>query len=196
MKKVLTKTVLVSMMVLGLVLVSCNSKPKEQPAQQPAATDPDAALVSAAENKLKAHQEDIQTLWDLSYGEDKKISNYYLAGDYVLISTEDGKEEYLLYFFKDIKDIENFDGIPVCEGQEVSFQGNAVIVKGLDRTTYFEKTEDEGFQLLFTVTEKDGKKVYTDDCDKPYDEKAAQAFIDKISGEPVTKLSDILKKWK
>ena len=49
---------------------------------------------------------------------------------------------------------------------------------------------------MFTVTEKDGKKVYTDDCDKPYDEKAAQAFIDKISGEPVTKLSDILKKWK
>ena len=188
----MTKTVLVSMMVLGLALVSCNSKPKEQPA----ATDPDAALVSAAENKFKAHQEDIQTLWVLSYGEDKKIANYYLAGDYVLIGTEDGKEEYLLYFFKDIKDIENFDGIPVCEGQDVSFQGNAVIVKGLDRTTYFEKTEDEGFQLLFTVTEKDGKKVYTDDCDKPYDEKAAQAFIDKISGEPVTKLSDILKKWK
>ena len=91
------------MMVLGLALVSCNSKPKEQPA----ATDPDAALVSAAENKLKAHQEDIQTLWVLSYGEDKKIANYYLAGDYVLIGTEDGKEEYLLYFFKDIKDIEN-----------------------------------------------------------------------------------------
>lgn len=192
MKKVMTKTVLVSMMVLGLALVSCNSKPKEQPA----ATDPDAALVSAAENKLKAHQEDIQTLWVLSYGEDKKIANYYLAGDYVLIGTEDGKEEYLLYFFKDMKDIENFDGIPVCEGQDVSFQGNAVIVKGLGQTTYFEKTEYEGFKQLFTESEKDGKKVYTNDLGDPYDESQAQAFIESISKEEVTKLSDILKKWK
>ena len=192
MKNVMTKTVLVSMMVLGLALVSCNSKPKEQPA----ATDPDAALVSAAENKLKAHQEGIQTLWVLSYGEDKKIANYYLAGDYVLIGTEDGKEEYLLYFFKDMKDIENFDGIPVCEGQDVSFQGNAVIVKGLGQTTYFEKTEYEGFKQLFTESEKDGKKVYTNDLGDPYDEPQAQAFIESISKEEVTKLSDILKKWK
>ena len=188
----MTKTVLVSMMVLGLALVSCNSKPKEQPA----ATDPDAALVTAAENNLKAHDEDIQTLWVLSYGEDKKIANYYLAGDYVLIGTEDGKEEYLLYFFKDMKDIENFDGIPVCEGQDVSFQGNAVIVKGLGQTTYFEKTEYEGFKQLFTESEKDGKKVYTNDLGDPYDESQAQAFIESISKEEVTKLSDILKKWK
>ena len=113
-----------------------------------------------------------------------------------MIGTEDGEEEYLLYFFKDMKDIENFDGIPVCDGQDVSFQGNAVIVKGLGQTTYFEKTEYEGFKQLFTESEKDGKKAYTNDLGDPYDEPQAQAFIESISKEEVTKLSDILKKWK
>ena len=135
-------------------------------------------------------------LWDLSYGNDRKIANYYLAGNDVLINTEDGKDGYLLYFYKDIKDADNFDGIPVTEGNEVSFQGNAVVINGLGRTTYFERTENEGFKQLFTVAEKDGKKVFTNEDGEPYDEKEAQAFIDKISTETVTKLADILNKWK
>jgi hypothetical protein len=45
------------------------------------------------------------------------------------------------------------------------------------------------------VTEKDGKKTYTND-DEPYDEKEAQAFIDKIAQEAAKPLADILKKWK
>ena len=89
----------------------------------------------------------------------------------------------------------NFDGIPVAEGQELSFQGDALVVKGGDKTTYYEKTESEGFNELFSVTEKDGKKTYTND-DEPYDEKEAQAFIDKIAQEAVKPLADILKKWK
>lgn len=187
------------LMTLGLLvaLASCkNNEPKDQPAQQPEANAPDSALVTAAENNIQAHQEDIQLLWDLSYGNDRKIANYYLAGNDVLINTEDGKDGYLLYFYKDIKDADNFDGIPVTEGNEVSFQGNAVAVNGFGRTTYFEKTENEGFKQLFTVTEKDGKKIFTDEDGNPYDEKEAQAFIDKISAEPVAKLADILNKWK
>ena len=174
MKKVLAKSILFSAIALALAFTSCkNNEPKDQPAEQPAANAPDAALVAAAENNISVHQDDIQLLWDLSYGNDRKIANYYLAGNDVLINTEDGKDGYLLYFYKDIKD----------EGQEVSFQGNAVVFNGFGRTTYFERTENEGFKQLFTVTEKDGKKVFTDEDGKPYDEKEAQAFIDKISTE-------------
>ena len=86
MKKVLTKSILFSAMVIGLALASCTGKPKEQPAEQPA-NAPDSALVAAAENNIKAHQEDIQTLWYLAYG-DKKISGYSLANDYVYLSSE------------------------------------------------------------------------------------------------------------
>ncbi|MBR5074267.1 MAG: hypothetical protein IKX26_03450 [Bacteroidales bacterium] len=195
MKKVLTKSILFSAMVLGLALASCTGKPKEQPAEEPAAATVDSALVAAAENNLKAHQEDIQTLWYLAYG-DKKISGYSLANDYVYLSSEDGKDALLLSFYKDMKDIDNFDGIPVTEGQEVSFQGDAVVVKGFGQTTYFVKTENEGFKQLFTESEKDGKKVFNDDLGEPFGEAEAQAFIENLSKEEATKLSDILVKWK
>lgn len=196
MKKTFVSTVIISMMTLGSVLVSCTSKApvKDQPSDEPAAA-PDTALVSAAESNIQAHQEDIQALWESFYGEEKKIAHYCLAGDDVFVCTEDGKDGLLLSFYKDMKDIDNFDGIPVAEDQELSFQGDALIVKGGDKTTYYEKTESEGFNELFSVTEKDGKKTYTND-DEPYDEKEAQAFIDKIAQEAVKPLADILKKWK
>ena len=196
MKKVLAKSVLFAIMALGLAFASCTSKApvKDQPSDEPAAA-PDTALVSAAESNIQAHQEDIQALWESFYGEEKKIAHYCLAGDDVFVCTEDGKDGLLLSFYKDMKDIDNFDGIPVAEGQELSFQGDALIVKGGDKTTYYEKTESEGFNELFSVTEKDGKKTYTND-DEPYDEKEAQAFIDKIAQEAAKPLADILKKWK
>lgn len=196
MKKVLAKTVLFAIMALGLAFASCTSKApvKDQPSDEPAAA-PDTALVSAAESNIQAHQEDIQALWESFYGEEKKIAHYCLAGDDVFVCSEDGKDGLLLSFYKDMKDIDNFDGIPVAEGQELSFQGDALVIKGGDKTTYFERTESEGFNELFTVTEKDGKKVFTND-DEPYDEKEAQAFIDKIAQEAVKPLADILKKWK
>ena len=196
MKKVLTKSVLLSLVALGLAFASCTSKPKEQPKEEPAATTIDSALVAAAENNIKAHQEDIETLWYLAYGQDKKIANYSLANDYVYLSSEDGKDALLLSFYKDMKDIDNFDGIPVIEGQEVSFQGDAVVVKGFGQTTYFVKTENEGFKQLFTESEKDGKIVFNDDLGEPFGEAEAQAFIENLSKEASTKLSDILKKWK
>ena len=196
MKKVLAKSVLFAIMALGLAFASCTSKApvKDQPSDEPAAA-PDTALVSAAESNIQAHQEDIQALWESFYGEEKKIAHYCLAGDDVFVCTEDGKDGLLLSFYKDMKDIDNFDGIPVAEGQELSFQGDALVIKGGDKTTYYEKTESEGFNELFSVTEKDGKKTYTND-DEPYDEKEAQAFIDKIAQEAVKPLTDILKKWK
>ena len=190
MKKFLLLTV-----ILFVAIASCTNKTKEQPAEEPAAATADTALVAVAENNLKAHQEDIQTLWYLAYG-DKKISGYSLANDYVYLSSEDGKDALLLSFYKDMKDIDNFDGIPVTEGQEVSFQGDAVVVKGFGQTTYFVKTENEGFKQLFTESEKDGKKVFTNDAGEPYDEAEAQAFIENLSKEASTKLSDILVKWK
>lgn len=196
MKKVSAKSVLFSIMAFGLAFASCTSKApvKDQPSDEPAAA-PDTALVSAAESNIQAHQEDIQALWESFYGEEKKIAHYSLAGDDVFVCSEDGKDGLLLSFYKDMKDIDNFDGIPVAEGQELSFQGDALVIKGGDKTTYYEKTESEGFNELFTVTEKDGKKVFTND-DEPYDEKEAQAFIDKIAQEAVKPLADILKKWK
>ena len=119
------------------------------------------------------------------------------APDTALVSAAENniQDGLLLSFYKDMKDIDNFDGIPVAEGQELSFQGDALVVKGGDKTTYYEKTESEGFNELFSVTEKDGKKNFTND-DEPYDEKEAQAFIDKIAQEAVKPLADILKKWK
>ena len=196
MKKVLAKSVLFAIMALGLAFASCTSKApvKDQPSDEPAAA-PDTALVSAAESNIQAHQEDIQALWESFYGEEKKIAHYCLAGDDVFVCTEDGKDGLLLSFYKDMKDIDNFDGIPVAEGQELSFQGDALVVKGGDKTTYYEKTESEGFNELFSVTEKDGKKTYTND-DEPYDEKEAQAFIDKIAQEAAKPLEKKKKKWK
>ena len=185
-------------MFLGLAFMSCTDKApvKDQPSDEPAATAPYTALVAAAENNIKAHEEDIKTLWQLTVGEDKSIANYYLAGDYVFLSTEDGKDGLLLTFYKDMKDIDNFDGVPICCGQEILLQGDALIAKNKYNTTYFEKTENEGFNQLFTMEEKDGKKTFVNDLDEPYDEKEAQAFIDKISKEAAKPLADIMVKWK
>lgn len=198
MKKGLTKTALFAVVALGMAFVSCTNKApvKDQPGDEPKATAPDTALVAAAENKIKAHQEDIQALWETTIGEDKKIANYSLANDYVFLSTEDGKEGLLLSFYKDMKDIDNFDGVPVCEGQELLFQGDALVIKDKDKTTYFEKTEYEGFNELFSVTEKEGKKTFTNDLGEAYDEKEAQAFIDKVGKATASSLSDVLVKWK
>ena len=189
------------MMVMGMAFVSCTDKApvQEQPSNEPTAAAPDSTLVVAADNNLKAHQEDIQALWDSSVGEDMKIAKYALTRDYVFLTTEDGKDGLLLAFYKDMKDIDNFDGIAVCDGQELSFLGDALVVKentdaGI-KTTYYEKTEHEGFNELFTVTEKDGKKTYTDDLDEPYDEKAAQDFLDKLSKATGTPLSETLSEW-
>ena len=201
MKKSFTKKALFLMMAMGMAFVSCTDKApvKEPQSEEPAATVPDSTLVVAADNNLKAHQEDIQALWDSSIGEDKEIAKYALAKDYVFLTTEDGKDGLLLAFYKDMKDIDNFDGIAVCDGQELSFLGDALVVKentdaGI-KTTYYEKTANEGFNPLFTVTEKDGKKTYTDDLDEPYDEKAAQDYLDKLSKTTATPLSETLSEW-
>lgn len=189
------------MMAMGMAFVSCTDKApvKEPQSEEPAATVPDSTLVVAADNNLKAHQEDIQALWDSSIGEDKEIAKYALAKDYVFLTTEDGKDGLLLAFYKDMKDIDNFDGIAVCDGQELSFLGDALVVKentdAGTKTTYYEKTANEGFNPLFTVTEKDGKKTFTDDLDEPYDEKEAQNFIDKVANTTALPLTDALSAW-
>ena len=201
MRKSFTRKALLGMMALGMAFVSCTDKApvKEPQSDEATATAPDSALVVAAENNLKAHQEDIQALWESAIGEDKKMSKYALANDYVFLSAEDGKEGLLLSFYKDMKDIDNFDGIAVCEGQELSFLGDALLIKEKtsdgEKTTYYEKTENEGFNELFTMTEKDGKKTYTNDIDEPYDEKEAQDFIDKISKATAKTLADALSTW-
>lgn len=200
MKKAFTKKALFILMALGLTFISCTDKApvKEQQSDTPTATA-DNNLIVAADQNLKAHQEDIQSLWELTIGESKKMAKYALVKDYVFLSTEDGKDGLLLSFYKDMKDIDNFDGIAVHEGQELIFQGDVLMVKEKtdagDKTTYFEKTEREGFSELFSVTEKDGKKTYTDDLDEPYDEKEAQDFIDKASKDKVSPLTDNLSTW-
>ena len=186
--------------IMALALVACTSKApvKEQQSEEPTAIAPDDSLVVAADSHLKAHQEDIHALWD-SYFEGKEISKYALAKDYVFLSTADGKDGLLLSFYKDMKDIDNFDGVAVGEGQELTFQGDALVIKEKtdagDKATYYEKTESEGFNQLFTVTEKDGQKTYTDDVDEPYDEKEAQDFINKISSATTSSLADVLSSW-
>ncbi|MBQ6228193.1 MAG: hypothetical protein IJK08_06520, partial [Prevotella sp.] len=58
-----------------------------------------------------------------------------------------------------------------------------------------EKTENEGFCQLFSVTEKDGKKSYVNDLGEPYDEKEAQGFIEKIGNATSSALADNLSSW-
>lgn len=182
---------------LGIIFVCCTNKASvnEQEGNNTETTVSDSTGIAAAVNNIKSHQEDIQALWEMSIGKDKKFTKYALANDYVVLGTEDGKDRLLLSFYKDMKDIDNFDGIELKEGQELSFQGSGVVVKDGDKTTYYEKTEREGFNCLFTVTEKDGKKTYTDDTDKPYDEKEAQSFIDKLGKEEAKSLADVLGEW-
>ena len=200
MKKSITKFLL-PMIVLGLAIVSCTNKNtgKNNPSDEPSASKDNSALVVAADNNLKAHQEDIVALWDLTLGEDEEIAKYALAKDYVFLATEDGDKGLLLSFYKDMKDIDNFDGIEVKDGQELAFQGDIIVVKEKsdegDKTTYYEKTEREGFNQLFTVTEKDGKKTYTNDVNEPYDEKEALDFLVKIKETAVSSLASTLSSW-
>ena len=197
MKRIISLCSLFCVAALGMVFVCCtsNAPVKEQEGNNTETTVSDSTGMVAAVNNIKSHQEDIQALWEMSIGKDKKFTKYALANDCVVLGTEDGKDRLLLSFYKDMKDIDNFDGIELKEGQELSFQGSGVIVKDGDKTTYYEKTENEGFNCLFTVTEKDGKKTYTDDDDKPYDEKEAQSFIDKIGKEEAKSLADVLGEW-
>lgn len=197
MKRIISLCSLFCVAALDMVFVCCtnNAPVKEQEGNNTETAVADSAGTVAALNNIKSHQEDIQALWELSIGKDKKFTKYALANDYVVLGSEDGKDCLLLSFYKDMKDIDNFDGIELKEGQELSFQGSGLVVKDGDKTTYYEKTESEGFNRLFTVTEKDGKKTYTDDDDKPYDEKEAQSFIDKIGKEEAKSLADVLGEW-
>ena len=201
MNQYFTKKAILVMMTLGMALASCTDKApvKEPQNEQLAASEPDNALVVAADNNLKTHQEDILTLWEMELGEGKTPAKYALAKDYVVLSTDDGKDCLLLSFYKDMKDIDNFDGIAVKEGQQLAFQGDALVVKEKtdegETTTYFEKTENEGFSQLFSVTEKDGKKSYVNDLGEPYDEKEAQGFIEKIGNATPSALADNLSSW-
>lgn len=202
MIKLFKKSVVFSIMAVGLAFVSCTDKTpaNEQQNNKDNATEADSALVIDADKNIKAHQEDIQALWETGIGKDKKAVKYALANNYVFLSTEDGKEGLLLSFYKDMKDADNFDGIEIKEGQDLSFQGDALVVKEKtdagDKTAYYQMTEREGFNHLFTITEKDGKKTFTNDLDEPYDEKEAKAFIDKINAEPASPLADKLSQWK
>lgn len=196
-----TNKVILVMMTLGMALVSCTDKApvKEAQSEQPTAGEPDAALVVAADNNLKAHQEDILALWDMEVSEEKAPSKYALAKDYVVLSTEDGKDCLLLSFYKDMKDVDNFDGIAVKDGQQLAFQGDALVVKEKteegETTTYYEMTEREGFSQLFSVTEKDGKKSYANNLGEPIDEKEAQDFINTIGEATPSALADNLSSW-
>ena len=197
MKRIISLCSLFCVAALGMVFVCCtsNAPVKEQEGNNTETAVADSTGTVAALNNIKSHQEDIQALWELSIGKGKKFTKYALANDYVVLGSEDGKDCLLLSFYKDMKDIDNFDGIELKEGQELSFQGSGLVVKDSDKTTYYEKTESEGFNRLFTVTEKDGKKTYTDDDDKPYDEKEAQSFIDKLGKEEAKSLADVLGEW-
>ena len=196
MRKSFTKTILFSMLALAMAFASCTDK---APVKEPTAQVPDSVLQETAENNLKAHQEDIQALWESYFGEGTKYAKYALAKDYVFLSNEDGKQGLLLSFYKDMKDIDNFDGIAVEEGQELAFLGDALVVKEKtdagDQTMYFEKTASEGFNHLFTVTEKDGTKTFTDDIGKPCDEKEAQAYLEKVAKETASSLTELLGTW-
>lgn len=196
MKKNIRKALL-CLMAFGMAAVSCTNKApmNEQQSEKTATPAPDTALVAAAEKNIKAHQEDIDALWGMTIGEEKKIAHYALAVDDVFLSTEDGKEGLLLSFFKDMKDIDNFDGVPVCEGQTLTLQGEAVIVKEQDKSTYYIRDEYGGFSELFTMTEKDNKKSFVNDLGEAYDEKEALDFINKLSKTPAKSLSDIMVKW-
>ncbi len=200
MRKSFTTIALVIMMAMGMAFGSCTGKATEKTSSDGdtvSTSEPDSALVLRADQQLNAHQEDIQTLWEMTVGEDKEMANCALAKDYVFLSSEGGKEGLLLAFYKDMKDIDNFDGIPVCEGQELCFQGDAIVIKEKaaegEKTTYYVQTEREGFNELFTVTEKDGKKTYTNDLDEPYDEKEALGFIEKLGNAEVQPLAGVLK---
>lgn len=201
MNQFFTRKAILVMMTLGMALVSCTDKTpvKESQNEQSAASEPNDTLVVAADNNLKAHQEDILALWESEVAEGKTPTKYALAKDYVVLSTDDGKDCLLLSFYKDLKDIDNFDGIALKEGQQLAFQGDALVMKEKtdegETTTYFEKTEHEGFSLLFSVTEKDGKKSYANDLGEPYDEKEAQSFIDKIGEATPSALADNLSSW-
>lgn len=201
MKKTFTKKALFFMMVLGMAFVSCTDKApvKEVLSNEPTATVPDGTPVVTIDNNLKAHQEDIQELWESYIGEDKKMAKYALAKDYVFLSTEDGKEGLLLSFYKDMKDTDNFDGIAVCEGQELAFQGDWIVVKTNtdeeDITTYYEKTEHEGFNELLTVSVEDGQTLYIDELGWPFPDKEAKELLEKISKASTTPLIETLSTW-
>lgn len=200
MKKIVINVIL-CVMTLGLVFTSCSSKApeKQQNTDEPAVAATDTTSVAEIDSQLKAHQEDIQALWDDIFGDEKKMAKYTTAGKFVFLTAEDGKQGLLLYFYKDQKEVDNFDGIDVELGQQVAFQGDAVVIKekaeASDMTTYYGVTEDEGFSELFTVTEKDGKKSYTNDMDEPFDEKEALSFIEKVNQEKAVPLADTLGEW-
>ncbi|MBQ7664033.1 MAG: hypothetical protein IJS43_02320 [Bacteroidaceae bacterium] len=187
----------VGMIAAGMLFVCCTGKPevKETEVSKTDTVATDSKGMDVALNNIKGHQEDIQALWEMTIGSDKKFAKYAVAGDYVVVGSEDGKDCLLLSFYKDKKDAENFDGIALKDGQTLSIQGSALLVSDKDKTTYYETTESEGFNELFTITEKDGKKTYTNDLDEPYQESDAQAFIAKTGNEAAKPLADMLGEW-
>ena len=83
MIKLFKKSVVFSIMAVGLAFVSCTDKTpaNEQQNNKDNATEADSALVIDADKNIKAHQEDIQALWETGIGKDKKAVKYALANN-------------------------------------------------------------------------------------------------------------------
>ena len=108
MKRIISLCNLFCVAALGLVFLCCtnNALVKEHEDNNTETTVSDSTGIVAAVNNIKSHKEDIQALWELSIGKDKKFTKYALANDYVVLGTENGKDCLLLSFFKDMKDID------------------------------------------------------------------------------------------
>ena len=111
---------------LGILLASCGGR-KTADKNQTAVMESLDSLERQAEveKQLEENQEDIKALWDEEIGEDKAIDKYALAGEYVYLSSEDGKEGMLLTFYLDGRNENNFDGIAIKENERMAFYGKA-----------------------------------------------------------------------
>ena len=186
---------------LGILLAACGGR-KTADKNQTAVMESLDSLERQAEveKQLEENQEDIKALWDDEIGEDKAIDKYALAGEYVYLSSEDGKEGMLLTFYLDGRNENNFDGIPIKENERMAFYGKNLIVtinkQDSMQNIYFENTEREGLNPVLVVTEKDGRQFFYDNAGGVISQPEAKKIMSLFNDTTATPLEKVLKGWK
>ena len=200
MGKVIRKALIFLVLLGGTSLMACGGK-KTADSDSVQAVDSVESQRRMAEacKLLQRNGEDIQALWEDEIGKEHAAVKYALAGDYIYLSSADGKEGMLLTFYQDRRNEDNFDGVAKKVNQRMALYGKSVVVSqnmgDSVKNTYYENTEHEGLNPVLVVMQKAGRQYYYNNAGGVIPDAEAKKILAhfRISLVPI---ESMLKGWK
>ena len=200
MGKVIRKALIFLVLLGGTSLMACGGK-KTADSDSVQAVDSveSQRRMAEASRLLQRNGEDIQALWEDEIGKEHAAVKYALAGDYIYLSSADGKEGMLLTFYQDRRNEDNFDGVAKKVNQRMALYGKSVVVSqnmgDSVKNTYYENTEHEGLNPVLVVMQKAGRQYYYNNAGGVIPDAEAKKILAHFRTSLVP-IESMLKGWK